>query len=247
MSGLYLKKGPKAVVLLHAYTGSPNDVRMLARKLEKENYTVIAPLFSGHGTMDPRDILTCSPLEWWEDAKQAVQVLIEDGFQEIAVFGLSLGGIFATKLMENYPEIVVGGGSFSSPIVPNQTLQIFPNFLKYCEIIFKKKGLTEQEIQTEIAQLSLPLEKQLEAIGQVTTEVYDKMTMIRVPVFLGQSAKDEMVDATKVYEMGQRLAETDHEIHWYSKSTHVLTISKDRHQFEQDIIYFLSKLAWDVE
>ena len=36
---IYFKNGKRAVLLLHAYTGSPNDVRMLARQLEKENYT----------------------------------------------------------------------------------------------------------------------------------------------------------------------------------------------------------------
>lgn len=54
---LYAKHGKRAVLLLHAYSGSPNDVRMLARFLEKADYTVYAPLFKGHGTMEPYDIL----------------------------------------------------------------------------------------------------------------------------------------------------------------------------------------------
>lgn len=45
------------MLLLHAYSGSPNDVRMLARYLEKSEYTVYAPLFTGHGTLAPQDIL----------------------------------------------------------------------------------------------------------------------------------------------------------------------------------------------
>jgi esterase/lipase len=36
---------------------SPNDVRMLARFLEKLDYTIYAPLFTGHGTSDPLDFL----------------------------------------------------------------------------------------------------------------------------------------------------------------------------------------------
>ena len=45
---LYGKHGKRAVLLLHAYSGSPNDVRMLCRFLEKSEYTVYAPLFEGH-------------------------------------------------------------------------------------------------------------------------------------------------------------------------------------------------------
>ena len=38
--------GLRAVILLHAYASGPNDVRLLARTLERENYTVFAPLFT---------------------------------------------------------------------------------------------------------------------------------------------------------------------------------------------------------
>lgn len=54
---IFLPHGSKAVLLLHAYSGSPNDVRMLARALEKLDYTVYAPMYAGHGTTDPLDIL----------------------------------------------------------------------------------------------------------------------------------------------------------------------------------------------
>ena len=38
---LFLPHGKRAVLLLHAYSGSPNDVRMLARFLEKLDYTIM--------------------------------------------------------------------------------------------------------------------------------------------------------------------------------------------------------------
>ena len=72
---LYIKKGKRAVLLFHAYTGSPNDVRMLARRLERENYTVLAPMFSGHGTKDPLNILNLTPDIWIEDAMKALKKL----------------------------------------------------------------------------------------------------------------------------------------------------------------------------
>lgn len=54
---LFFEQGPHAVILLHAYSGSSNDMRLLARRLESENYTVLAPIFTGHATGDPADIL----------------------------------------------------------------------------------------------------------------------------------------------------------------------------------------------
>ena len=69
---LFLEKGKRAVLLLHAYSGSSNDVRMLSRRLEKENYTVYSPNFSGHGTLVPEDILDQTTEQWWQDTQEAV-------------------------------------------------------------------------------------------------------------------------------------------------------------------------------
>lgn len=96
---LFLPHGKRAVLLLHAYSGSPNDVRMLARFLEKLDYTIYAPLFTGHGTSDPLDILHEHSEQWWQDSQEAVEFLQSKGFQEIAVFGLSMGGTLATRLL----------------------------------------------------------------------------------------------------------------------------------------------------
>lgn len=82
---LYAKHGKRAVLLLHAYSGSPNDVRMLARFLEKADYTVYAPLFKGHGTMEPYDILQEKAESWWADTKKAIHFLQSEQFSDIAV------------------------------------------------------------------------------------------------------------------------------------------------------------------
>jgi carboxylesterase len=41
--------GNRAVLLLHGFTGSSADVRMMGRFLEKKGYTVHAPVYKGHG------------------------------------------------------------------------------------------------------------------------------------------------------------------------------------------------------
>ena len=71
MEALWLRKegNTRAVILFHAYTGTPADVRMLAQFLHRHDYAVYVPVFSGHGTPDVDDILNNSPKKWYEDAK----------------------------------------------------------------------------------------------------------------------------------------------------------------------------------
>ena len=99
MEALWLRKegNTRAVILFHAYTGTPADVRMLAQFLHRHDYAVYVPVFSGHGTPDVDDILNNSPKKWYEDAKKAIEFVKNSGFNTIASFGLSMGGIMATK------------------------------------------------------------------------------------------------------------------------------------------------------
>lgn len=91
------KAGKRAVLLLHGFTGTTADVRMLGRFLQKEGYTCYAPLYRGHG-VPPEELVQYSPEDWWEDVEAAYAHLQSEGYDEIAVCGLSLGGVFSLKL-----------------------------------------------------------------------------------------------------------------------------------------------------
>ena len=82
MEALWLRKesNTRAVILFHAYTGTPADVRMLAQFLHRHDYAVYVPVFSGHGTPDVEDILASSPEAWYEDAKRASTLFEEKDF-----------------------------------------------------------------------------------------------------------------------------------------------------------------------
>ncbi|MED4935988.1 alpha/beta hydrolase, partial [Heyndrickxia coagulans] len=94
--------GKRAVLLLHGFTGSSADVRMLGRFLEKKGYTCHAPQYKGHG-VPPENLLHTGPSDWWQDVMNGYQLLKEKGYHEIAVAGLSLGGVFSLKLGYTVP------------------------------------------------------------------------------------------------------------------------------------------------
>ena len=240
----YSKVNDKAVLLFHAYTGSSNDVRALARRIERQGFSVYAPMFTGHGTNEPMDILDQTADVWWQDALRAVEFLKEEGHTQIAVFGLSMGGLFAMKLIEMNPEIFVGGGTFSSPLDPNDATNIYPNFLRYCEYRYDKLNLSLEEKTQKIDTIKAPLDIQLKDISRTVQSVYEGLPTIEKPIFLAQSAKDEMVRAKGVFEAASDLEKAFVEVHWYPNSTHVITVSHDKIQFELDVVQFVEKLPW---
>ena len=156
----FFEAGPRAVLLLHAYTGSANDVRLLGRFLERNGYTVYAPNFTGHATDRFEDILDLGgPDIWFADAMRAKAELMEKGYDQLAVFGLSMGGIMATRAIETGGFI--GGGSFNSPIISFEDSRVPISFMHFAKLSKKKLGMANLEIEHELALMKQKLNAKL--------------------------------------------------------------------------------------
>lgn len=235
--------GRLGVVLLHSYTSSSADMRMLARNLERQNYTIYAPVFTGHGS-DPLTVLKKgSPDKWWDDTQFAIRRLKDMGMEKIAIFGLSLGGLLATKALENDPSLV-GGGIFASPVTTWGKSNVPEFFPKLATDYYQKRGLTSQEIAGKIAEINELLPQQLADISQMTKEIDQQIKNIHRPFFIGQGGKDEMIDPHSGENLKEKLLAqgTTVDYHFYPQAGHVLTVNSAHHELFADVTTFLQKI-----
>lgn len=246
IKSFFFEKGPKAVILMHAYSSTPNDVRMLGRALEKENYTVYAPLFKGHGTTEPEDILNTAPKDWVNDAKEAIRFLHEKGYKEIAVFGLSMGGVIATKLLVD-KEPVLAGGTFCSPVMNFRNgNNVRKEFLAYVQILKKKAGYSELEINNLMPEVERKLDNQLDEISELTESMEPHYSEINHPFFIAQAGQDELVDPQIAISFRKSLKKASIvDFHWYENSKHAVTVGVDRKALQTDVSNFLKQLDWN--
>ncbi|MGM8212023.1 alpha/beta hydrolase [Virgibacillus sp. W0430] len=233
--------GPRAVLLLHGFTGHSADVRMLGRFLEKHGYTSHAPIYRGHGK-SPEAIAQSNPDEWWEDVTNAYDHLVQMGYTEIAVAGLSMGGALGLKLAASKKV---------KAIIPMCTPMFFDNEeqLKQGFITFSKqyKQLEKKEqevIDRETNELLRNSANMFAQIGQFINDVNKQIDLIYTPTLIVQASKDEMINpksATYIYDH----VETDEkQLKWYKESGHVITLDKERDQLHEDILQFLQSLDW---
>lgn len=238
----FFEAGERAIILLHAYASSANDVRMLGRFLQKQGYTVLAPMFAGHATGEPADILTIgAPKAWWQDTQNAIHFLREKGYQRISIFGLSLGGIFAMKALESDPTLI-GGGSFSSPVVMARKNHLIPEFIKLAKATYRYSDLSEQEITQRLQYLQERVPDQLLQINQFAGEVAAELDQIHQPTFVGQGGQDELIEAAKAYDLRDRLINSQVSFHYYEDAGHVITVNSAHHQLEQDLMTYLTAI-----
>ncbi|WP_461243001.1 alpha/beta hydrolase [Secundilactobacillus muriivasis] len=239
----FFEAGPRAIVLLHAYASSANDVRMLGRHLQREGYTVLAPMFTGHATGEPKDILTQgSPAAWWQDTQTALQFLRDKGYTQLSIFGLSLGGIFAMRALET-DATLLGGGSFSSPVVMTSDNHLLPEFARLATATYQYGGLDQTQIDKNVAWLNDRVPDQLQQIDAFAGTVADQLSAIQQPVFVAQGGQDELIDAQAVYQLRDRLVNAKTvDFHYYEDAGHVITVNNARHQLEQDLDAYLQTI-----
>lgn len=235
----YKQNGPKAVILFHAFTGTPVDVSSVGRGLEREGYTVLMPTLDGHGLANPDEILNYGIKDWVVNGKEAYQRLVDDGYTDISVFGLSLGGIVATDVMLN--NEVQTYGTFSSPVIARHESNVPENFWMWYKFMQKKNGLDEAAIEAKKPEVLEKLDKILKGIDAHVTEMMTQYDDVNIPVFIGQGGKDEMVDAKIANEFKDALVNADVDFHWYDDAPHVITTGRAGKETQEDLVAFLEK------
>ncbi len=235
-------RGPRAVLLLHGFTGNSADVRMLGRFLEKEGYTCHAPIYRGHGEA-PEELLKFNPSDWWDDVVQAYKDLKNMGHDEIAVAGLSLGGLFTLKLGYSMP--VKGIVPMCAPMYFKNEDALYHGVLQFAREYKEKEGKTKEQIEKEMSAFdSQDLKLLLKDNKLLMNEVKQNIEMIYAPIFIVQAKKDQMVNIDSANIIYNEVESIEKSIKMYEESGHVITLDKERDQLHKDILQFLNSLDW---
>lgn len=243
MQGVFLEGGQRAVVLFHAYTGSTADVRMLGTYLNQKGYTVYMPLLSGHGTADIRLVLEHTIDEWAIEAESAVRFLEEKGYDQIAVFGLSMGGMLATSVLCKALQTIVGGGVFNTPIPLNDFTAVRQMFFTYANKLYKEDMGDRHVYDAYIQENTLT---QMSSIQQFTEYVVEQLNRISVPFYIAQSGNDELIPSDSGEKLMQRLNFTSVDYRFFPEATHVITVGTYRSVFFETVYNFTETLEWKI-
>ncbi|SFE93979.1 alpha/beta hydrolase [Alteribacillus iranensis] len=237
--------GKRAVLLLHAFTGSSADVRQLGRYLQKRGYTCHAPIYKGHG-VPPEELMKTSYKDWWQDVENGWQKLKNEGYEEIAVAGLSLGGAFTLKLAEE--QEVKGIIPMCAPMTTHNNKQrLHKGVLQYAKQQKQLEKKEEDQIKKEMEEFEqLPLDT-LDSVNKLVEDVQSLLEDIEAPALVVQAGKDQMVDPKSAEIIYESIGSEQKELKWYEDSPHVITIGPEKDQLHEDIYEFLEQLEWETE
>ena len=94
------------IMLIHGMTGTPAEMRLLGKGLNKQGFTVYGVQLAGHcGSME--DLVASRWTDWLASAESGLQRFAEH-VDHVVVGGLSMGALLSLAVAERHPDKVAG-------------------------------------------------------------------------------------------------------------------------------------------
>ena len=236
-----MEAGKRAVLLLHGFTGNTNDVKRLGKYLADRNYTVHAPLYKGHGG-GPDLLIQSQPTEWWDSVIEGYDDLRNRGYEEIAVAGVSLGGIFSLKLGEERPTKAIV--TMSAPAMSKSTDSLQNRIVEYAINYKKLSGTYDETVDSHTKIAELMKMPSLNYLQSMINETSEKLNVINTPVHILRGLEDDEYYCESADLIYSSVNSRIKSVKTFINSGHILTLGKERELVFEEIYRFFEGLKW---
>jgi carboxylesterase len=224
-----------AILLLHGFTATTVEVRLMAEYLCEIGYTVSAPLLPGHG-VSPDELNHTLYFDWITAAENAYNVL-KKSYERVFVMGESMGGLCTLWLAAKYPDIK-GIVVFAPALLIHrlwQTRLLWP-FTKY-----KMKGNIDLSSPWQgFNVIPLRAAAQLHKFQQLVSKQLPK---IHQPLMVFQGKLDRTIDPISSAKVLELVSSEDKELVWLEESSHCILLDKQIDLVKKLCSDFMQKLT----
>lgn len=223
----------EGILMLHGFTGNPNQFRKLAKDLNMEGYTVHVPVYKGHGG-EPEEIVGTSVEEWYKGAKEGYEKLKDSGCEKIHIVGVSVGGVFGLKLAEEkeVDKLV----TISTPFKKVTQKDLKKRIREYAYVYKKMQGIDEKEIEKETKKLEKEIKKITEELNEFVVDVIKGKQEIKSKLVVMQGMKDEKLYVDSFSKIKKELKKNIQKVLAFEESDHLLIIGKEKEQVRNEIM-----------
>ena len=262
-AGYYHRRGEDAVLLVHGLTGTPAEMRSLAKKLQQQGFSVMCPRLAGHcGSI--AELKKSRWQDWYRTVEQSFEAL-KATHRQVYVAGLSMGALLALRLAANQGERVAGLGMLSStffydgwnmpkykrrlllPLVIYSPLRLFMSWTETSPYGIKCEH-TRAKVQTVLENREANAAEQFGIFRTPAVTIYESVKLIRaarlalplvhVPTMIVHAVEDDMASIKNAHFVAQHIASRDLETFYVDDTYHVLTLDRRKHQVAERLCQF---------
>lgn len=220
--GIFTDRQQRAILLLHGFSSSPAVFREIIPHLNRYD-AIVCPQLPGHG-QSINAFATATANEWLMTVQHSCEQLCQQ-YQHVDVLGLSLGGLLACYLAQQFPI------HHLYLLAPALALHLnIPFILPLAKglhalgfrYLRNRSGDLYGKAHQEITYRQLPLHAVVEILTLIQTTI-TLPSQCPVDLFLGRY--DAVVDSTAVANQFADLKNVT--THWLNESAHVLPLDNN--------------------
>lgn len=230
----FWRSGEVGVLLIHGFTATTTEVRLLANSLHEAGCTVLAPLLPGHGTT-PQDLNT---KRWkdWTGAVEAAYMRLSQVCSAVFVAGESMGGLLTLHLAARHPEIRglllyapamtvdhIGAARLLAPFVAYLPKSRWGGPMPW-------KGYNVKPIRAAVE------------LGRLQAIVHKELDRIKQPILIFQGQKDQTINPVSSQEVYDAVGSSDKELIWLEQSGHVILLDCELPMVTARTLAFINRL-----
>lgn len=267
-ASFFLRGGDRAVLLIHGITGTPAEMRYLAKALHKAGYTVLCNTLPRHcGTLDELKKVT-----WQEIYTACVKDFkrLKDEFSTVYVGGLSVGALLAVRLAHQFPKDVKGIIALAPTLFYDGWAlhqgKILLNIIWRIPIVRQHMlvretsphGLKDEHLRESVAKFYRSAQKKafdakVASFGspffpiaclyqhQLFVKVVKKeLAAITTPIIILHAREDDMTSLKNAEYLYEKIGSTDKTLTILEDSYHMIVIDKEKDRVAGEVIKFLN-------
>ena len=267
-NGFFYQGGDAAVLLIHGLTGTPAEMRPIAKRLIKRGFSVMCPQLAGHcGSED--ELKRSTWRDWYRSIDHAFEALKCEHAQ-VYVSGLSMGALLALKLADEKGRRVNGLGLLSTtffydgwnmprlkrkwllPLVLHTPLKYFlswdetPPYGIKCErtramvhaVLENRDALASEKVGIFRTSAITILES-----TRLIRATRDALPQVISPTLIVHANEDDMASIKNAHYVKNRIASPRIETFFVDDTYHVLTLDKRKNDVAQRLADFFSSCA----
>ena len=227
-------------VLVHGFTGTPKEMRMMGDYLKKSGVTCIGIRLAGHATQIS-DIVRTRWNDWLASVEDGINFL-SNFCDDIFIAGLSMGGILALIAAYRYP--INGAIAMSTPYKISNDWRIkFAKQISFLRPYIKKERSNtgnKKKSKNHIDYTAYPT-RSIAELNQLIEVLHMNLHKIDIPILLINSKNDRKVPISDM-EHFRREINSDHlEIVTLEKSGHVITEDVEKNVVFKTTLDFIQR------
>jgi len=261
----FFEGGRSGVLLIHGLTGTPMEMKLLGKGLNRAGFTVHGMQLAGHcGNVD--DLLATGWHDWYASVEEAADEL-RSKVDHLFVGGLSMGALLALKLAAERPDQVCGVGVYGATFRYDGWSIPAVARLSFLLPLFKKLGIgrnrsfmeappygiRDERLRAQVSTAMLGGDSaaaglpgnpwySLADMYELAADVRQRLSQVTAPCLVAHASEDD-VASVKNAELVMREVSAPVELLLLKDSYHMITIDKERRTLIERSAAFFEAIA----